>query len=168
MLRSICAVLVFVFLAGAGLAADAKAPRNDKLPSEPLTVDLKAAGREPGKAGGTLRILMAKEKDVRLLNTWGYARLVAWTPKLELKPDILKSIEVKDGRVFTMKLRAGHKWSDGAPFTSEDFRYFWEDIATNKELSPKGPPIELLNGGEAPKVEIVDALTVRCSWSKIS
>ena len=166
MLRSICAVLVLALLTGAGLAADAKAPRNDRLPGEPLVVDLKAEGREPGKAGGTLRILMAKEKDVRLLNTWGYARLVAWTPKLELKPDILKSIEVKDGRVFTMKLRAGHKWSDGQPFTSDDFRYFWEDIATNKELSPKGPPVELLNGGELPKVEIVDALTVRYSWSK--
>ncbi|HEX5690547.1 MAG TPA: ABC transporter substrate-binding protein, partial [Roseiflexaceae bacterium] len=66
----------------------------------------------------------------------------------------------------TLKLRAGHKWSDGQPFTSGDFKYFWEDIATNKELNPGGPPVEMLNGGEAPKVEIVDAVTVRYSWSK--
>ncbi|MDZ4867446.1 MAG: ABC transporter substrate-binding protein, partial [Alphaproteobacteria bacterium] len=136
------------------------------LPSEPLVVDLKAAGRLPGKRGGTLRMLMSKEKDVRLLNTWGYARLVGWTSKLELKPDLLKSIEVKAGRIFTMRLRAGHKWSDGAPFTAEDFRYFWEDVASNKELAPAGPPVDLINGGELPKVEIVDPLTVRYTWSK--
>ena len=137
-----------------------------RVPSEPLIVDLKAQGRVTGKQGGALRMLLSKEKDVRLLNTWGYARLVAWTPKLELKPDLLKAVDVKDGRVFTFKLRAGHRWSDGQPFTSGDFRYFWEDVAANKELNPGGPPIELLNGGEAPKVEIVDAVTVRYTWSK--
>jgi peptide/nickel transport system substrate-binding protein len=163
MLRSILAASVIACFAGVAWAADVSPAR---LPAEPLKVDLKAQGREPGKPGGVLRILMSKEKDVRLLNTWGYARLVAWTPRLELKPDLLKSVDVKDGRVFTFKLRAGHKWSDGKPFTSEDFRYFWQDIATNKELSPGGPPVELLNGGEAPKVEIVDAVTVRYSWSK--
>ncbi|MFM9863942.1 MAG: ABC transporter substrate-binding protein [Micropepsaceae bacterium] len=183
MKRSIWAVLAVASFAGLAQAADrivyletpllqadvakkvlpAVAAR---VPGEPLLVDLKAQGRETGRHGGSLRILLSKEKDVRLLNTWGYARLVVWTPKLELKPDLLKSIDVKDGRVFTFKLRAGHKWSNGQPFTTEDFRYFWEDVATNKELNPGGPPVEMLNGGEAPKVEIVDAVTVRYSWSK--
>jgi peptide/nickel transport system substrate-binding protein len=186
MMRLISAAVAVAFLSYAALAAD-KAPQPafketpslqgdvqkkalpaiaQRVPAEPLIVDLKAQGREPGKPGGVLRMLMSKEKDVRLLNTWGYARLIAWTPKLELKPDLLRSVEVKDGRVFTFKLRAGHKWSDGQPFTSEDFRYFWQDVATNKELNPGGPPVELLNGGEAAKVEIVDATTVRYSWSK--
>jgi peptide/nickel transport system substrate-binding protein len=160
MMRLICAVVLIASIAGAAAAKDAR------LPSEPLVVDLKASGRAPGKAGGTLRMLMSKEKDVRLLNTWGYARLVGWTPDLKLRPDILKSIEVKDGRIFTMRLRAGHKWSDGAPFTSDDFRYFWEDIANNKDVSPGGPPVDLLNDGEAPKVAIVDPTTIRYSWSK--
>lgn len=183
MLRTIWTAVVVACLAATAHAADNVAYKETpslagdvakktlpgvaaRLPAEPLVVDLRAQGRETGKHGGALRMLLSKEKDVRLLNTWGYARLVAWTPKLELKPDILKSFEVKDGRVFTFKLRAGHKWSDGKPFTAEDFRYFWEDIASNKELSPGGPPVELLNGGEAPKVEIVDAVTVRYTWSK--
>jgi peptide/nickel transport system substrate-binding protein len=137
-----------------------------RVPQEPLVVDLKAQGKEQGDPGGTIRMLMSREKDVRLLNTWGYARLVGWTPKLTLEPDILKAIDVKDGRIFTMHLRKGHKWSDGQPFTSEDFRYFWEDVATNKDLSPAGPPADLLNDGEAPKVDIVDTTTVRYTWSK--
>jgi peptide/nickel transport system substrate-binding protein len=163
MLRTIWATLAIACLASVAQAADKAAAR---LPTEPLVVDLKSQGRETGKPGGVIRMLLSKEKDVRLLNTWGYARLVGWTPKLELKPDLLKAIEVKDGRVFTLKLRSGHKWSDGAPFTADDFRYFWEDVASNKELSPNGPPVEVLNAGEAAKVEIVDATTVRYSWSK--
>jgi len=170
MMRLTCAALLLVSMAGAAFAAPPVPPAppasSSTLPSEPLVVDLKAAGRLPGKRGGTLRMLMSKEKDVRLLNTWGYARLVGWTSKLELKPDLLKAIEVKDGRIFTMRLRAGHKWSDGSPFTAEDFRYFWDDVASNKELSPAGPPVDLINGGELPKVEIVDPLTVRYTWSK--
>lgn len=138
----------------------------NRLPSEPEVVNLVAEGRKPGKPGGILKMMMSKEKDIRLLSTWGYARLVAWTPKLELKPDLLKSIDVKDSRVFTMRLRAGHKWSDGQPFTTEDFRYYWEDVANNAELSPKGPSVDILNDGEKPKVEIIDALTIRYSWSK--
>ena len=137
-----------------------------RVPSEPDVVNLQAAGRKTGKPGGVLKMMLSKEKDIRLLSTWGYARLVAWTPKLELKPDLLKSIDVKDGRIFTLKLRAGHKWSDGQPFTSEDFRYYWEDVANNAELSPKGPSSDILNDGEKPKVEIIDAVTVRYSWSK--
>lgn len=166
MKRLTCAALLLVFLGAAAAQPTKTSTTAQTLPSEPLVVDLKAAGRLAGRRGGTLRMLMSKEKDVRLLNTWGYARLVGWTPKLELKPDLLKAIEVKDGRIFTMRLRAGHKWSDGAPFTAEDFRYFWQDVASNKELSPGGPPVELMNGGELPKVEIVDATTVRYSWSK--
>ena len=41
---------------------------------------------------------------------------------------------------FTLHLRPGHKWSDGAPFTTKDFRYYWEDVANDPELSPTGPP----------------------------
>ena len=37
---------------------------------------------------------------------------------------------------FTFHLRAGHRWSDGAPFTTEDFRYWWEDIANNPAAQP--------------------------------
>ncbi len=141
-------------------------PVAQRVPQEPLVVDPRKEGREQGDSGGTIRMLMSREKDVRLLNAWGYARLVGWTPKLTLEPDILKAIDVKDGRIFTLHLRKGHRWSDGQPFTSEDFRYFWEDVANNKDISPAGPPAEILNDGEAPKVEIVDATTVRYSWSK--
>src|SRR5918994_2196772 len=119
-----------------------------------------------GKPGGELHMLVNRTKDTRLMVVYGYARLVAYDESLELVPDILKDVEVEDGRVFTMHLREGHRWSDGEPFTSEDFRYWWEDVATNAQLSPLGPPIELLVDSEWPQVEILDERTVRYSWSK--
>jgi peptide/nickel transport system substrate-binding protein len=91
---------------------------------------------------------------------------VGYDRDFNIVPDILESIDVKEDRVFTMRLRKGHRWSDGQPFTTDDFRYFWEDVANNRELSPSGPPSDLLVNGEPPKVEYPDKFTVRYSWSK--
>src|SRR5436190_320685 len=102
----------------------------------------------------------------RLMTLYANARLIVYDDQFKLQPDILQSYEVKDSREFTFHLRPGHKWSDGAPFTTEDFRYFWEDVANDKELSPGGPGIELMVDGQPPKVEIIDPLTIKYSWDK--
>jgi peptide/nickel transport system substrate-binding protein len=119
---------------------------------------------EVGHKGGDLHMLAASSRDTRLLVVYGYARLVGYDVDLNLVPDILSAVEVEDGRVFTLRLREGHRWSDGTPFTTEDFRYFWEDVANNEGLSPFGPPRELLVEDKAPVVEILDPLTIRYSW----
>ncbi|MEK0083446.1 ABC transporter substrate-binding protein [Benzoatithermus flavus] len=119
-----------------------------------------------GRPGGELRSLIGRPRDTRLFFAYGHARLVGYDLKLELVPDILASYEVQDGRIFTFHLRKGHRWSDGEPFTAEDFRFYWEDVAQNPELSPTGPEVVLLVDGEKPKVEILDERTVRYSWSK--
>ncbi|MGH8766105.1 MAG: ABC transporter substrate-binding protein, partial [Burkholderiales bacterium] len=135
-----------------------------RLPEVPLLS--KPAGGTPGQYGGTLNMLIGRARDVRMMVVYGYARLVGYDANLKIVPDLLESIDVKDERVFTMKLRKGHKWSDGQPFTTEDFRYYWEDVANNKELSPTGPPSDLLVDGAPPKVEILDKVTVRYSWAR--
>jgi peptide/nickel transport system substrate-binding protein len=157
------------FIEPPALADDVKAgklpPVAKRLPDAPLVVKF-AAGTEAGQYGGTLNMLIGRSRDVRMLVVYGYARLVGYDQNFNIVPDILESVDVKGERVFTMKLRKGHRWSDGQPFTTDDFRYFWEDVANNKELSPTGPPSDLLVNGEAPKVEIIDKQTVRYSWSK--
>jgi len=119
-----------------------------------------------GRHGGTLRILMARPRDTRLMVVYGYARLVKYDEDYELVPDILERYEEVEGRIFTLHLRQGHRWSDGRPFTTEDFRYYWEDVANNKKLSVLGPPQTLLVDGKKPMVEILDKYTIRYSWSK--
>ncbi len=146
------------------VAAGTLPPMKERLPENPLVSKL-AEGQSIGHYGGDLRSLIGNPSDVKLMFVNGYARLVGYNASLEIVPDILQSVEVEEGRVFTMKLREGHKWSDGKPFTSEDFRYWWEDIANNPKLSPAGPPAALLVHDELPKVEFPDPLTVIYSWS---
>jgi len=122
--------------------------------------------REPGVHGGTWTMLAGRAKDVRLLVVYGYARLVGYNEHIEITNDIAERVEIEDGRRFTITLRAGHKWSDGAPFTAEDFRYYWEDVANNPMLAPNGPPKALLVEGEPPKFEIIDRRTIRYTWSR--
>jgi peptide/nickel transport system substrate-binding protein len=140
-------------------------PIEQRLPKTPSVAKF-TGERQAGRHGGELRTLIGRARDVRLMVAYGYARLVAYNEKLELEPDLLESFEVQDERVFTLRLRQGHKWSDGNPFTAEDFRYWWEDVANHKDLAPSGPPIEMLVDGEAPKFEVVNQTTVRFSWSK--
>jgi peptide/nickel transport system substrate-binding protein len=99
-----------------------------------------------------------------MMTIYGYARLVVFNHRLELEPDILESIENDGSRRYTLTLREGHRWSDGQPFTAEDFRYWWEDVANNKRLSPGGPPAALMPGGKAPVFEVLDTRRVRYTW----
>ena len=161
------AALALLGLAAPWLLPTLIQPAAANPPDEPsIVVFDEAKGQTIGKPGGELASLVGKAKDTRLIVVYGYARLIGYTPELELKPDILKDIEVEEGRIFTLHLRKGHAWSDGAPFTTEDFRYWWEDVANNMALSPTGPPAKLLVDGEPPKVEYLDDHTVRYSWSK--
>ena len=182
--RVLTAALVFAWMAGPAYAADpvpvlqetpmfadqvksGALPAVDKrVPQQPWVVTYFAGGEGPGQQGGQLNMLVASARDTRLMTIFSYTRLIIYDDKFKLKPDILESYEEKDGREFTFKLRAGHKWSDGQPFTTEDFRFFWEDIATNKDISSGGPNVELLVDGQPPKVEIIDPLTIKYTWEK--
>lgn len=137
----------------------------DRLPSVPRVITLEGQ-KQAGQHGGSWRMLGGRNKDVRMMSVFGYARLVQYQPDWSLAPDILEKYEVEGERVFTLHLRPGHKWSDGHPFTTEDFRYWWEDVANNSELTPSGRPVALLVDDEAPTVEVLSPTMIRYSWSQ--
>jgi peptide/nickel transport system substrate-binding protein len=139
-------------------------PVFDRLPTRPLVADFASRNRSIGRYGGEIRTLIAKTRDLRYMSANGYTRLVGYDETLRLQPDLAESYEQKDNRIFTFRLRRGHRWSDGQPFTTEDFRYYWEDIARQKDLSPNGPQEVFLVDGKLPRFEILDDLTVRYEW----
>lgn len=151
---------------GVQVSAGALPPLDQRLPAHPLVADMPYEGQTIGRYGGEMHMLMASAKDTRIMNVYGYARLVGYDENLNIVPDLLESFEVEGERSFTFHLRPGHKWSDGSPFTTEDFRYYWDDVANNEDLSPTGPPIDLLVDGEPPRIDIIDDVTIRYSWSK--
>jgi peptide/nickel transport system substrate-binding protein len=139
-------------------------PVSERVPSVPRVIDLGKLGREVGRPGGLMRLLMGDQRDLRFMTLYGYTRLVVFSEKLEIIPDLLQSFDIEEGRIFTFHLRPGHKWSDGEPFTAEDFRYAWEDFWNNHRLSPGGPAAALMPNGNPPRFEVIDPLTVRYTW----
>ncbi len=139
-------------------------PVAERIPETPLVVDLESRNRTPGVQGGVLHTMVSRSKDIRQMVVYGYARLVGYDQNYKLVPDLLLDFESDQDKVFTLRLRPGHRWSDGAPFTSEDFRYWWENVANNKLLSPAGPPDFLRVEGQMPTVSFPDETTVVYAW----
>ena len=137
-----------------------------RIPEDVMRVDMASEGKISGRYGGKLKFLLGKQKDTRMVTVYGYTRLIGYTPDFELEPNILRKVDVEEGRIFTFHLRRGHRWSDGHPFTAEDFRYYWEDFVNNKKLRPGGPPKQMRVSGEIAKFELIDDVTVRYSWSQ--
>lgn len=148
-----------------GTDADDQLPDlQHRLPENPRVLDLKSLGREPGQQGGRVRMLVGRQKDIRYVPIFSYSRLVGYNEQLQFVPDILESYTIEEGRIFTFKLRAGHKWSDGSELSSEDFRYYWEDVILNTDILRSGPPARLKVNGDIAKFEVLDKLTVRYTW----
>ena len=139
-------------------------PVEERLPEQPMIVNLEAKGRETGVQGGTLRTMVSRSKDIRQMVVYGYARLVGYDQDYDLVADILQSYENEGNRKFTFRLRPGHKWSDGHPFTSADFEYYWNHVVLNDKLTPGGPSELMLVDGKPPRVAFPDQLTVIYEW----
>lgn len=144
------------------IAAGEFPPVSERLPQEPRIVRLADMGRAPGRHGGTVRMLIGGQRDVRYMPLFGYSRLVGYDESLNFVPDILASYEIEQGRIFTLRLRRGHRWSDGHPFTAEDFRYCWEDVILHERLG--GMVRELMIEDRGPQFEVLDETAVRFTW----
>jgi peptide/nickel transport system substrate-binding protein len=168
--------VVFCVFAGVAQAEDFISPpyfkqdeQDGKLPPVAQRLPEHPAVAQPtkiGQYGGELHTLMASGRDTRYISAYSYARLVGYDRSYKLVPDLLESFEDKDDKIFTFHLRKGMKWSDGEPFTTDDFRFWWEDVANNKDLNPAGPDKVMMVSGKAPKVEFVDETTIRFTWDE--
>ena len=136
-----------------------------RLPKIPAVARF-AADQSAGRHGGTMRLLVGRERDTRLMVVYGYARLVRYDRNYRLVADLLEKFEVEEGRIFTLHLRPGHRWSDGRPFTTRDFKYYWQDVALNPQLSPGGPPKALMVDRRKPVFEVLSETVVRYTWQK--
>ncbi len=82
------------------------------------------------------------------------------TDTLEPMPNVARSWDInEDYTRFTFHLRPGMKWSDGEPFTSDDFLFWYNDVLMNGRLTPAVPGW-LIAGGEAGRVTAPDRYTV--------
>jgi len=131
----------------------------NRLPAEPLVV---APYDMIGKYGGTLDVLSnATEAGTSDFLSTRHVNLVRYSDDLQtIVPMVAKSwLWNDDFTKLTFKLRKGHKWSDGAPFTSADVKFWYDNLALDSKVIEK-PKDYVLVGGKPMTVDAVDAETV--------
>ena len=143
----------------AKVAAGELPPVEDRIPSEPLVWQPWEA---IGNYGGRINLAsVAISVDIGNINR---TDTVAYNMQgTELVNDAVKKHSVSPDRTTVIfELRKGHKWSDGAPFTSNDFVWHYENDMLNEELSPAGAGPKI--GGNPPVVRAPDDLTVEIAY----
>lgn len=134
-------------------------PVEERIPSQPLVLD---PVHEIGQYGGTLRRGFIGPSDGENGN-----RIMATDKPLffdmtgaNLTPNVARDWSIsEDGRVTTLYLREGMRWSDGAPFTSADFLFWFEDMYQNPDLVP-APAAEMSIDGHPGRLVAIDETTV--------
>ena len=120
-------------------------PVAERLPDDPVVV---TPYRKIGEYGGTARITLG--------DSWQFFN---WEAALTLSPDLrgvlpnlAESWSVSEGgRVTSIRLRKGLRWSDGAPLTSDDFVFTFNHIWLDKEFSPITS--RLIQGGKIVRID---------------
>ncbi len=150
----------------AAMVKDGKLPPvKDRLPQQPVVI--KPWKDQVGKYGGTWRELNQRD-DTAYEALQYYESLLRFRMyDYEVIPNLIEKWDVKDGKVFTLYIHKGIKWSDGQPFNADDIEFFVVDVLGTPELYPSYPTY-LLSGGEKPKFEKLDEYTVRFSYTKES
>jgi len=121
-------------------------PVDKRIPEEPMVVK---PVHSIGRYGGTWRRGFTgpgdSENGNRIVST---DKILFWDyTGTKVMPCIAKDYKVSDdGKVVTIFLRKGMKWSDGQPFTADDFVFWYEDIYLNKDIQPTPNPDFMVNG----------------------
>ena len=134
-------------------------PLAERIPEEPLVV---VPYDSVGKYGGTLNALSnATEAGTSDFLSIRHVNLVRYADDLQtIVPNIAKSWEWNDDFTqLTFKLRKGHKWSDGAPFTSADVKFWYDNLALDPKII-ESPKDYVLVAGERMTVDTPDETTV--------
>ncbi|MBA3872768.1 MAG: hypothetical protein H0X30_26845, partial [Anaerolineae bacterium] len=137
-------------------------PVAERLPTSPRVIDLPWS--QPGTYGGDFRDPFVGDAywSSQMVFWSAWKSLVNWNPTYsDWEPNIAEKVDVStDAKSYTFHLRAGLKWSDGAPFTSDDVVFYIDDILKNPELNGGTFPDGWLKPGkEAPTITKIDDTT---------
>ena len=147
------------------VAAGSLPPVKDRLPENPLVIKpVERVGRYGGDwnhalvGGGSLSMLFRYQ---------AYEPLLRYTPDWSgVVPNVAESFEGDaEGKVYTIRLRKGMKWSDGQPFTTDDVKFWYDTVLTDKRVAFVGQD-HWKTGGEVGKLEVIDAQTFKVTFSR--
>lgn len=163
MAKGVRVALVALLLAGLGCTP----PEAKKGAEEPAAQGTSASSEGPASTGSrdTLRFVIGEsprsidpnlatesEGGLIVLNTFEglYMHGPGDDPKTRLLPGVAKSSSVSDdGLVWTFKLRADARWSDGKPVTAKDFVYSWLRLLKPETAAEYSHFLRHVKGAEA-------------------
>ncbi len=130
---------------------------DERLPVSPVVL-----GRpDIGQYGGEVRMIHLDPESFVSEYGWFAERMLTYSD-IDLKtilPNMFESWEVSDDATsYTFRLHEGMKWSDGAPVSTADVDFWWNDVATNQEISSRVWWV-YRHGGENMVLEIIDDYT---------
>ena len=130
-------------------------PVEQRLPEQPLVVPVV---ERIGEYGGLWRRAFLGPADANNYVRVVYDGLFRFSPNgAEIEPKIaLGAKSSPDFKIWTILLRKGARWSDGAPFTADDIIFWYKDVLLNKDLTPAVPSWIRNADGTAAKVEKID------------
>ncbi len=133
-------------------------PVEERLPKEPFVV---TTYDEIGTYGGTLRgISISYESGTSEIMSWRQVNMGRFDDDCStIVPNVAKEWKWNDD--FTeilFRLREGHRWSDGEPFTVDDVVFWMDDIILNEEIHKATPSPW---GEVGASVEKIDDVTVK-------
>ena len=135
-------------------------PVGERIGTDPIVLE---PLHEIGQYGGTLRRAFVGPGD-----NWGITRFASgpdsflyWDKDWKsVRPNVAREFEVsRDGRILTIFLRRGMRWSDGVPFTADDVMFWYEELYLDRRIVP-GPSPSLMVDNEEVLIEKVDDTTI--------
>jgi len=140
-------------------------PVDQRLPEEPLVVPVV---ERVGQYGGVWRRAFLGPADFNNYVRVVYDGLGRFSPDgAKIEPKVAAGWQASaDFQTWTIRLRKGARWSDGAPFTADDILFWYKDVALNKDLTPVVPAWIRNADGTPALVEKVDAYNVRFTYKQ--
>jgi peptide/nickel transport system substrate-binding protein len=147
------------------VAAGELPPVEERLPVDVQVVEVT---NQIGQYGGEWNTI-ATGSD------FGNIKMILYDPPIRWKPDysgyepgLAKEYSwSEDGTEVTWRFREGVKWSDGEPFTMDDLRFWWEDLALNEDYKVVQPPWWGFNSDGSPmEVTFPDDYTMVMKWDQ--
>jgi peptide/nickel transport system substrate-binding protein len=146
------------------VAAGDLPPVEERLPANPLVIQ---PAEMIGTHGGILRGAFTGPGDRQNYERWINDYTIFWDAgATELRPRLAWKWESnEDATQWTIYLREGLKWSDGEPFTADDYIFWRDHIVANDELVPT-KPWWIVWGGELATFEKVDDYTFTFTFAQ--
>lgn len=149
----------------AQVASGALPPVEERLPKNPMVI---TPVEKIGTYGGKVRVMSTNPANFEDgVNVMGKEFCFRFDPNdgATIEPNIIETWDFSpDGTSLTMHIREGIRWSDGHPFTADDFMFWYEDVLLNDQLTPV-KPAWTRPGGELMKMTRLGDYDIRLDFA---